>query len=182
LKAAKSSQPNWSTVKASLVGYDRAGLLGLVQDLYAASKDNQAFLHARLHLGADVLQPYKAAIVRWLWPDVLKNQDTSVAKAKMAIADYKKASGTAEGMAELMVCYCEHAAGFSRDVGLQDEGYFDALVRMFEQSLKVIATLRPVQCPPLLARLDAVRRASHDFGYGVGDDMDDLLAEHGDDG
>lgn len=27
-------------------------------------------------------------------------------------------------------------------------------------------------------RLDRVREISHDFGYGVGDDMDYLLAEH----
>ena len=91
----KKAAPSWTNVKAKLADLDRAGLLGLVQDLYAASKDNQAFLHARLHLGEDVLKPYKATIDRWLWPDVFKNQDTSVAKAKKAITDYKKASGTA---------------------------------------------------------------------------------------
>lgn len=31
----------------------------------------------------------------------------------------------------------------------------------------------------LLARLDEVRRISHNLGYGVDDEMDDLLAEHG---
>ena len=35
-----------------------------------------------------------------------------------------------------MVFYCERASGFSGDVGLQDEAYFDALVRMFEQALE----------------------------------------------
>ena len=78
-----------------------------MQDLYAASKDNRAFLHARLHLGEDVLKPYKAAVDRSLWPDVFKNQDTSVAKAKKAITDNKEASGMADGLAELMVFYCE---------------------------------------------------------------------------
>ncbi|WP_155419717.1 hypothetical protein [Variovorax paradoxus] len=34
----------------------------------------------------------------------------------------------------------------------------------------------------LLARLDAVRRLGHNLGYGVGDNMDDLLAERGFDG
>lgn len=87
--------PTWSDVKAKLTDFDRAGLIGLVQDLYAASKDNQAFLHARFALGGDVLKPYKTVIERWLWPDVFKNQDTSVAKAKKAIADYKKAIGLA---------------------------------------------------------------------------------------
>jgi hypothetical protein len=171
--------PRWSDLKSKLADFDRAGLIGLVQDLYAASKDNQAFLHARFGLGDDVLKPYKATIDRWLWPDVFKNQSTSVAKAKKAIADYKKADGQPEGLAELMVFYCERAAGFSDDVGLQDEGYFDALARMFGQALTAIAVLPDSRRPELLARLDAVRRVSHNFGYGVGDDMDDLLAGHG---
>jgi hypothetical protein len=175
----KKSSSTWSDVKAKLADFDRAGLIGLVHDLYAASKENQAFLHARFGLGGDVLKPYKATIDRWLWPDVFKNQDTSVAKAKKALSDYKKAIGQPEGMAELMVFYCERAAGFSDDVGLQDEGYFDALVRMFEQALKVITMLPEEHRAELLPRLDTVRRISHNFGYGVGDDMDDLLAEYG---
>ena len=150
--------------------------------LYAASKDNQAFLHARFGLGDDVLKPYKASIDRWLWPDVFKNQDTSVAKAKKAIADYKMAVGEPEGLAELMEFFCERAVGFSSDVGLQDEGFFDALVRMFPQALKAIDALLAEHRPLLLGRLDAVRRLGHNLGYGVGDDMDDLMAEHGFDG
>lgn len=178
----KKSQPTWTDVKSKLADFDRAGLIGLVQDLYAASKDNQAFLHARFALGDDVLKPYKVTIDRWLWPDVFKNQDTSVAKAKKAISDYKKAIGQPEGLAELMVFYCERAAGFSNDVGLQDESYFDALARMFEQALKAIGALPGERRPELMARLDAVRRTSYNFGYGVGDDMDDLLAEYEFDG
>lgn len=180
--AAKKGSPTWSDVKGKLIDIDRAGLMGLVQDLYAASKDNQAFLHARFALGDDVLKPYKATIDRWLWPDVFKQQDTSVAKAKKAVADYKKAIDQAEGLAELAVFFCERAAGFSNDVGLQDEGYFNALVRMFAQALKAIDALPTEHRPPLLGRLDAVRRLGHNLGYGVGDDMDDLLAEHGFDG
>ena len=81
---------------------------GLIQDMYAASKDNKAFLHARFGLGDDVLKPYKITIDRWLWPDVLKNQGTSVAKAKKAIADYKKAAGQPDGLAELVFNACSN--------------------------------------------------------------------------
>jgi hypothetical protein len=175
----KKAAPSWTSVKAGLADLDHTSLLGLVQDLYAASKDNQAFLHTRLHLGEDVLEPYKAAIDRWLWPDVFKNQDTSVARAKKAITDYKKASGTADGLAELMVFYCERASGFSCDVGLDDEAYLSALVRMFEQALKAVATLPETQRPALWTRLRMVRGRNHDIGYGVGEDMDALLTEHG---
>lgn len=53
---------------------------------------------------------------------------------------------------------------------------------MFGQALKTIDGL-PQHCKPaLMARLDSVRHISHNFGYGVGDDMDDLLAEFGFDG
>src|SRR5271163_681802 len=87
------SQPTWTDVKAKLASLDRIGLMGLIQDLYAAHKDNQTFLHTRFGLGQDVLEPYKETLDRWLWPDGLRNQDTSVAKAKQAISSYRKAIG-----------------------------------------------------------------------------------------
>lgn len=171
------SKPTWANVKAKLAGFDRTALLSLVQNLYAAHKENQAFLHARLGLGEDVLEPYKKTIDRWLWPDVFRRQETSVSKAKQAISDYKKALGDPEGLAELMVFYCERAAGFSKGVSHDDAGYFDALVRMFEQSLKITNTLAGYARRGLLTRLDRVRNISHEFGYGVGDEMDVLLSE-----
>ena len=90
-KRQPKSQPTWSDVKAKLASLDRLALTGLLQDLYAASKDNQTFLHTRFGLGEDVLKPYKEMLDRWLWPDVLRNQNTSVAKAKQAISSYRKA-------------------------------------------------------------------------------------------
>jgi hypothetical protein len=173
-----ASKPSWTDVKAALTSLDRLGLLGLIQDIYASHKDNQTFLHARFGLGADVLKPYKETLDRWLWPDVLRNQDTSVVKAKQAISSYRKAVGEPAGLAELMVFYCECAAGFCSDIGYQDDGYFDALVRMFEQALKAIAQLSAHDRRALIARLDKVRAVSHNFGYGVGDDMDSLLAKY----
>ena len=173
------SKPTWTDVKAELARFDRPGLLALIQDLYAADKDNQNFLHARFGLGEDVLKPYKETLDRWLWPDVLRNQDTSVAKAKQAISSYQKAVGDALGLAELMVFYCECAAGFCSDIGYQDDSYFNGVVRMFEQALKIIAQLSASDRNPLIARLDKVPAISHNFGYSVGDDMDSLLAKHG---
>src|ERR1035438_9169185 len=176
-KPKSKSQPTWTDVKAKLAGFDRAGLLDLIQNLYGSQRDNQRFLHARFGLGADVLEPFKETIERWLWPDVLRNQDTSVFKAKQAIAAYKKAVGDPEGLAELMVFYCEQAAGFCSDICNDDEGYFDALVRMFERALKIADTL-PAECRNgLVTRLERVRDISHNFGYGGGDDMDYLLSK-----
>jgi hypothetical protein len=176
-KGRSKSQPGWADVKAKLVDFDRAAFLGLVRDLYVARKDNQAFLHARFGLGENALEPYKKIIDRWLWPDAARGQDTSVSRARRAIADYRKALGDAEGVAELMVFYCERAAGFSRDVSHDDAGYFDALIRMFEQALKTANALPGGVRGNLITRLERVRNMSRDFGYGVADNMDVLLSE-----
>ena len=173
------SAATWSDVKAKLGDFDRAGLLGLVQDLYTTSKDNQNFLHARLGLGCDVLNRYKTIIERWLWADVYKNQEYSVSKAKKPITDYKKASGLPEGMAELTVYYCEQAIGFSNGVGLDDEGYYDALVRMFQQALKTVMALPETRRESFLDRLQDVRASGQRIGWGVGDAFNDLWQRAG---
>jgi len=179
MKASKTRKAtSWSDVKARLTHFDHDGLVGLLHDLYAASKDNQVFLHARFELNEDVLEPYKTTINRWLWPDMFRNQNASVAEAKKSIANYKRAIGRPEGLAELMVFYCERASGFSVEVGLQDESFFSALVRMFEQALQAIARLPDAQRPLFMERLRAVCRISQNIGYGVEDAMRDLLVEY----
>ena len=178
-KRKAGSQPTWTDVKSRLASFDRPGLLRLIQDLYGAHQENQAFLHARFGLDAELLKPYKKTLDRWLWPDVLRSQNTSIAKAKQAISSYKKAVvGDQAGLAELMVFYCERAVGFCSDVGYQDEAYFDALVRRFEQALKTIAQLPAGDRNPLIARIHRIRTIGHDFGYGVGREMDCLLAKY----
>jgi hypothetical protein len=131
-------------------------------------------------LGQDPLQPYKKIIDRWLWPDVFRGEETSISRAKQAISNYKKAGGDPEKLAELMVYYCEQAAGFCRDVDHQDAAYCDALVRMFEQALRTTTGLAANSGTirnRLLGTLDHVRSIGRQLGYGVGDNMDVLFAE-----
>jgi hypothetical protein len=177
-KRESQSQPTWTDIKAKLDAFDRTALMDLLHHLYSSHKDNQAFLHARFGLGEDVLEPYKKIIDRWLWPDPFRNQDTSVSKAKQAISQYKKAVGDPAGLTELMIFYCERAAGYCQDIGYQEDGFFDALLRMFGQALKSANMLPANGRDNLIARLDRVRQISHDFGYGVGDSMDYLLAKY----
>lgn len=173
----KNTAPTWNDVKIKLADFDRSGLLGLVQDLYAASKDNENFLHARFGLGGDVLKPYKVTLERWLSPDMHRKFDTSVVKAKKAIADYRKAIGQPEGMAELMVYYCERATEFSHQYGLDDESYADALIRMFDRAIRAAAELPASQRDALRQRLDTVVHIGRNIGYGVGDEMTMLFVE-----
>ena len=62
------------------------------------------------------------------------------------------------------------------DIASDDEGFLNALVRLFERALMLANTL-----PASGRRLDAARQISHKIGCGVGDDMDFLISKYGDD-
>jgi len=177
-KKTTKATPSWSDVKTSLADFDSTGLLGLLQDLYAASKDNKAFLHARFGLGHDPLEPYKDVIIHWVNPPDFRHP-ISVSKAKKAISDYKKALGKPEGLAELTVFYCEEVFNFLAGCGLDDEGFYDALVRMFDQALKYVLALPKAQQAVFLARLDRVRQLGQNVGWGVGSDFNHSWSEAG---
>ena len=170
----KPRETTWNNIKAELLRFDRTGLLGLLKDLHALRPENRAFLAARFGIGSDPLAPFKKVISRWIYPDLMKGQDVSVAKAKKAIADYRKAVGWPEGITELCVFYCEEAARLVGDCGLEDEAYYSALVRMFEQGLTQAIELPTEECNKMLKRLDAVRGSLRGIGWGVYDAVNEV--------
>jgi hypothetical protein len=175
----KRTLPSWKTVKEALQSFNRAGLLGLVQDLYAANKDNKAFLHARLGLGSDQLAPYKATVSRWICPDLMRSQSASISKAKKAIADYKKAIGEPAGLAELSIFYCEEAFSFLESCAFEDERYFVALIRMYDRAVKRVLDLPVAERHPLVRRLGNLRSRARPVGWGIDDELDSIWYEAG---
>jgi hypothetical protein len=173
----KNTSPTWNDVKTALLDFDRAGLRGLVQDLYTASKENQAFLHTRLGLGHDQLKPFKTSISRWISPDLMKGQPISVAKAKKAIADYKKAIGRPEGMAELSIFYCEEAVGFLESCSIDNEKYLAALIRMYGRSLEIVSSLPPAECSTYIERLDRLRLRGSKVSWVVEEEFNSLWSD-----
>jgi hypothetical protein len=172
----RKTGPTWGDLKARLGDIDRDGLVRLIADLYATSSDNRSFLHARFALGDDPLGAYKDVVMRWVYPDVFKHQNVSVAKAKKGISDYRKASGDIHGLVELMTFYCEVASDFAAEFGMDDEGYLESIVGMFEANIKAITGLEANAHTAFLDRLDKVRSRCRGFGYGIGDSIDDLWA------
>ena len=60
---------------------------------------------------------------------------------------------------------------------MDDDGYFVALVRMFAQALTSVTVLPEPDRGVMLARLDAIRSAMRDVGWGVEDAMNELWIE-----
>ena len=127
-----------------------------------------------LGLGHDQLKPYKASISSWICPDLMRNQHISISKAKKAIADYKKAVGRPDGLAELSIFYCEEALSFLESCGMEDESYFVALIRMYDRSLQLALNLPPAEGVAYLERLDKLRSRAGHIGWGVQDELNSL--------
>jgi hypothetical protein len=175
----KSTSPSWKAVKAALQSFDRAGLLGLVQDLYGVDKVNKAFLHARLGLGSGQLAPYKAIISRWICPDLVKSQSVSISKAKKAIADYQKAIGEPAGLAELSIFYCEEAFSLLESCAFEDERYFAALIRMYDQAVKRVLELPVAERHAYVQRLGNLRSRARPIGWAIEDELNGVWYEAG---
>jgi hypothetical protein len=104
----------------------------------------------------------------------MRNQPISVSKAKKAIADYKKAIGRPDGLAELSIFYCEEAFRFLESCSMEDESYFAALIRMYDRSLKFVLGLPPAERATYLERLDKLRSRGRHVGWGVEDELNNL--------
>ena len=77
-----------------------------------------------------------------------------------------------------MAFYCEQAIGFANSIGFQDEVYFDALVRMFEQTLKQLPEIPERLQQVQRERLSRIAGETRDLGYSVFDDLDGLLSNY----
>ena len=72
--------------------------------------------------------------------------------------------------------YCEQGVWFCKEYGNDDEVYFNSLARVFAQAGGLAAKLPDRIGKGLFDRLDKVREVSHQFGYGVGEEMDTIFA------
>lgn len=165
----KSSKPIWSNVKSAVVNLDQKQLLKLVGDLYRFSKENQAFLHARFGVGDDPLEPYKNTIDECMHPDVYSNKPIQIAKAKKAISSYSKAVGDPLGETELMIFFVECGNNFTVNFGDIDEGFYDALNRMYQRAIKNVLSLPELKRAGFRDRLEQIMTSASGIGWGYYD-------------
>jgi hypothetical protein len=177
-KKRQKSKPSWSDIKSKLADFDRAGFQQLVSDLYALSKENQAFMHARFGPNTNALDQYKKRISLALAPDISRRAaNPSVATAKKSISEYTKAVGDPLGILELRVYWCETAVQFSMDYGFADIGYLEALCRQYRDACQAISDIPEPLLTEFIERMENIRDDAANIGYGVFDEMNDLLGD-----
>jgi len=165
----KSSNPTWSDVKSAMIELDQKQLLKLVADIYRFSKENKVFLHARFGIGDDPLAPYKKTIEDCMYPDIYKNTPIHISKAKKAISNYSKAVVDPVGVTELTVFFVECGNNFTVSYGDMDEGFYDAINRMYRRAIEKVLSLPKEKQYEFQDRLKDIMTSSSNIGWGYHD-------------
>jgi hypothetical protein len=173
----KGRGPSWVDVKESIASLDTSELIQLIASLHRLSKGNRDFLHARFSIGDDPIGPYRKVIENCMYPDVFKNKPIQISRAKKAINEYSKALGDAKGEAELMTYFVECGNQLTVEFGDIDEGFYDALLRMYARAINKVLALPEEEQHEFRERLKTIMVTSNKIGWGYHDGLCEQYCE-----
>jgi hypothetical protein len=169
----------WSVARRHLSTWDKPALLALVKDLHDASSANRDFIQARCQAesgGGEVLESYRSKIVEQFYPKRGFGK-LRLAEARKAIRDYRKATGSLSGTAELLMTYVENGVEFTSQYGDIDARFYNSV----ESALDELATLLRVKArdlyPQFRGRLADVEQKSDCVGWGFHDHIADVVGQ-----
>jgi len=97
---------------------------------------------------------HKKIIFNALYQDLMDEDDSfEFEKAEKAIMDYEKASGDKRGVAELMIYYVECGNKYTLDYGDINEPFYDALIEMYQKTIKFVLKMPKEKHAPFQERL-----------------------------
>lgn len=163
-------------MKTQLIDLDKADLLKLVGDLFKLSSENAQFLGTRFSSSSSDLLVYKKIISEALYEKALKSDKVDFRTAKKAISNYRKARGSDEGLAELMVFYVERANQFSMEMGDMWEGFYTSVESMYQSTVDLLLKQRKKgeNIESFRCRLESVMKSTSDMGWGHYDVLSDI--------
>ena len=173
----KQKKPaSWSNVKAGLGSLDRAGLVGVIRDLYDASSSNRRFLQARFVPAAGTLDQYRRLVAAAVFPDPLSQRPIRLRDASAAIRDYKRSTGDLAGVVDLLLTFLEAGTEQAADLGYGDDAYFGTLERKATEAVSMLETLPVRARAESVARFIQLAKYQDKIGWGYGDFLADVAA------
>ena len=169
----------WSDIKKEVSNFSREGLLGLVKDLFELSEENKTFLAARFKTNTSYgIEKYKDIIIEQFFPDRGYGK-LKLSIARKAINDYKKATSDYKGILDLMLIYVEYGTKFTLEFGDIDDAFYDSMMSMLGQFLKLIKSEQHQKYYPVFRdRIEKLRNSTYNkIGWGYSDYIDDAYLE-----
>jgi hypothetical protein len=169
-----TKRASWSDVKASLNPFDRAGLLGVIRNLYEANVANRRFLRARFVPAASALEQYRNLVRSAVFPPPLGHRPVRLREASAAIAEYQRSTGDRSGVVDLLLTFVEAGTEQAADLGYRDDAYFATLERKVREVVPALDALPDSVRREATARLVRLERRQNRLGWGYGDYLGDV--------
>jgi hypothetical protein len=119
----------------------------------------------------DLLNRYKAVIKQVFMPS-RGHGSGRLSVARKAVTDYKKASVSPDGLADIMLYYVEMGVQFTLRYGDIDEPFYNSMEGMYEQALKQITAHKLQNFYE--SRCQKIVRDTNGMGWGFHDGLSDL--------
>ncbi len=171
----------WTVVKQQLQDWDAAQLTSLIKDLYETDAENRHFIQARCKAGkegeeggAEMLETYRKKITKQFFP---KSGEAmlNLAEAQKNIRDYRRATGSIPGTAELMMTFVENGSLFTREYGDIDEDFYDSVESVLDELAKLFRSEVRDLYPQFSARLTKLEQITDGVGWGFHDYIADVV-------
>lgn len=170
MEAPAKKPASWSAIRRHLNAWENPALLALIKDLYDADAKNRDFLLARCQGdagGSEALESYRKKIVDQFFP-ARGFGKLKLGEARKAIRDFRKASGSVSGTAELLMCYVENGAEFTHQYGDIDDRFYNSIESALDE-LAALLLQEPGLYPPFVERLAKVEQLTSGIGWGFHD-------------
>ncbi len=161
----------------SLGTWEKPALLALLKELFQAAPVNRDLLRARCLVQdapGQVLEKYRHKIVEQFFPKRGFGK-LKLGEARKAIRDYRKATGSVAGTAELLLTYVENGVEFTRQYGDIDERFYSSVESVLSELAALLRKEGRALYPALAERLAKVERGSDCVGWGFHDFIADVV-------
>jgi hypothetical protein len=174
-KTKKPANPSasWTAVRQHLSTLEKPALLALVKDLFDAAAGNRDFIHARCQStdgGSEVLERYRVKVIAQFFSNRADGMGPlKLGEARKAIRDYRKASGSIAGTAELLMTFVESGARFTREYGDIGESFYNSVESALDELASLLLDKGRDLHPQLRERLAKVEQITTGIGWGFHD-------------
>ncbi|MEI8346560.1 MAG: DUF6155 family protein [Pseudomonadota bacterium] len=170
----------WKKISELLRNLSSKDMIGLVHELYQNSDANRSFIVARFVKDGDSLKKYKQRVHREIYPDFNSGKtDISISAAKKVISDFEKATHNPKQTLDLMIYFVEVGTQMMKDFGMDYEAFYDSMESMFTRVFKRLKGQDRELLPTFWDRLQKLKRAARDTGYGYGDSLESMMEDLG---
>jgi len=179
MKYSIKKPTTWTTVRKHLETLEKPELVALLKDLYRLSPLNKACLNARVdpdECDSEVFLKYRKLITDQFFPARGEGQ-LKLGEARKVIRDYRKATGSVRGTAELMMTYVESGAEYTHQYGDIWESFYSSIESVLDELVNLIRREGQELYPEFSDRLLDVVDLTNGIGWGFHDYIAEVVMQ-----